>query len=78
MSKNGLRVVIRFSAEANSKGRRCQCTSKQGWNVCRLHGADGGALAGAAHPNYRHGLRSQEMRSTRRLVSLTARFGKAL
>jgi hypothetical protein len=56
MSKNGLRVVIRYSDAANSTGQRCQCPSKQGWDACRLHGAAGGAPRGEAHPNYRHGL----------------------
>ncbi len=44
--------------------------SKQSWNVCRLHGAGGGAPSGSAHPNYRHGLRTKEMQELRRLVSL--------
>ncbi len=43
-----------------------------------MHGAGGGALAGMGHPNFRHGLRSQETQSIRRLVSLLSRAAKEL
>lgn len=62
----------RCVARAKSTGRRCQCPSKQGWNVCRLHGAGGGAPSGEAHPNFRHGLRSKEVRAIRALVRMLA------
>lgn len=34
--------------------------SKQGWNVCRLHGASGGPPSGEAHPNYKPCMRLSE------------------
>jgi hypothetical protein len=68
-----LRNAPRCRATAKSTGQRCQCPSKQGWNVCRLHGAGGGAQSGSAHPNYRHGLRSQELRRIRQLASFLRR-----
>ena len=61
-----LRNAPRCTAMAKRTGRRCRCPSKQGWAVCRLHGAGGGAPSGAAHPNYLHGLRSKEYLSVRR------------
>jgi hypothetical protein len=35
-----------------------------------MHGAGGGAPSGAAHPNFKHGLRTKQMESIRRLASL--------
>ena len=64
-----LRDPPRCSATARSIGQYCQCPSKQGWNVCRLQGAGGGASLGKAHPNDKHGLRTKEMEEMRRLVS---------
>ncbi|WP_425434558.1 phage integrase central domain-containing protein [Litoreibacter janthinus] len=58
---------------AKSTRQRCKCPSKRGWNVCRLHGAEGGAPFGTAHPNYRHGMRTKEMENVRRLTSLLGR-----
>ena len=49
-----LRDAPRCSARAKSTGQRCQCPSKRGWRVCRVHGAGGGAPRGKAHPNYLH------------------------
>ena len=65
-----LRNAPRCAAMAKSTQQRCKCPSKQGWNVCRLHGAGGGAPRGKAHPNYRHGLRTAEMTELRKLISL--------
>jgi hypothetical protein len=64
-----LRDAPRCRATAKRTGRRCMCPSKHGWNVCRLHGAGGGAPGGEAHPNYRHGLRSKEFMEARASVS---------
>lgn len=38
-----------------------------------MHGARGGAKPGKAHPNYKHGERSQEAIELRGLVNLLAR-----
>ena len=61
---------VRCRARAKSTEQRCRNPSKQGWNVCRLHGAGGGAPSGSAHPNYKHGLRTKQMEEIRRLVSV--------
>ncbi len=63
-----LRDAPRCSATAKRTGNRCLCPSKQGWNVCRLHGAGGGAPSGSQHPNYRHGMRTNAARDIRRLA----------
>lgn len=69
-----LRAAPRCTAMAKSTGRRCRCPSKQGWNVCRLHGAGGGAPSGSDHPNYRHGLRTKDMKALSALARLVRRY----
>lgn len=68
-----LRAAPRCAARAKSTGARCQCPAVRGWRVCRVHGAGGGAPSGAAHPNYRHGLRTKETRAMRWAVRLLCR-----
>ncbi len=63
----------RGTALSKRSGFLCKSPAVRGWSVCRMHGAGGGALAGADHPNFRHGLRSQEMQEVRRLASLLSR-----
>jgi hypothetical protein len=63
----------RCTAHSKRTGLLCKSPAVRGWNVCRMHGAGGGALAGVDHPNFRHGLRSQEMQEVRRLASLLSR-----
>jgi hypothetical protein len=64
-----LKNAPKCSATAKSTGKRCRCPSKHGWNVCRLHGAGGGAPPDKAQPNYRHGLRTKDMNELRKLIS---------
>ena len=73
-----LRDAPRCSATAKSTRRRCKCPSKRGWKVCRLHGAGGGAPSGAAHPNYRHGMRTKQMETVRRLTSILGKEARDL
>jgi len=64
-----LRDAPRCTAKAKSTRQRCRNPSKQGWNVCRLHGAEGGAPRGEAHPNYRHGQRTIEAQAYRAFIA---------
>ena len=64
-----LRDAPRCTATAKSTGKRCRNPSKQGWTVCRLHGAGGGAPPGQAHPNYKHGLRSKAFVEQRKTIN---------
>jgi len=64
-----LRDAPRCNATAKSTGQRCRNPSKQGWTVCRLHGAGGGAPRGKAHPNYKHGMRSKEWTDMRKQIN---------
>jgi len=65
-----LQDAPRCHARAKSTGEQCRCPAVRGWGVCRVHGARGGHKAGATHPQWKHGGRSQEVVAVRQLVSL--------
>ena len=71
-STQRLREAPRCTATAKSTGQRCCNPSKQGWTVCRLHGAGGGAPRGKAHPNYKHGMRTREWVEMRKAINRLA------
>jgi len=50
----------RCTAKSKRTGKRCRAPAVQGWKVCRMHGARGGAPEGKRNGNYRHGARSKE------------------
>ena len=50
----------RCRANAKSTGRRCKGPAVNGWTVCRMHGARGGAPSGPANGMWRHGNRTQQ------------------
>ena len=47
-----------------------------GWGVCRVHGARGGARPGKANPAYRHGGRTREMATLRAAMAELVRAGR--
>lgn len=67
----------RCTAMAKSTRQRCRNPSKQNSNVCRLHGAGGGAPRGPKHGNYRHGLRTLEATAIARAVSSICKRSKS-
>lgn len=58
----------RCKAKSKRSGEKCNNAAVTGWNVCRMHGAGGGAPKGKANGNYRHGFSSQESVDARRLL----------
>ena len=62
----------RCDARSKRTGQPCRNPAVKGWNVCRMHGARGGAPRGEAHGNYRHGGRTIEAALFRRIASLLA------
>jgi hypothetical protein len=50
----------RCRAKSKRSGVGCKSPAVTGWNVCRMHGARGGAPPGAKNGNYRTGLHTQE------------------
>lgn len=49
----------RCHAKAKTTGLRCKAPAKRGWQVCRMHGAGGGAPTGPGNGAWVHGDRSQ-------------------
>lgn len=59
----------RCTAKSKRTGDPCQAPAVRGWSVCRMHGAGGGAKAGTTHPNWKHGARSSEAVTLRKVVN---------
>jgi hypothetical protein len=59
----------RCTALSKRSGFLCKNPAVRGWRVCRMHGAGGGQPSGAAHPNYRHGLRTGSWTQERRYIN---------
>ena len=71
----------RCHAKAKTTGNRCKAPARRGWQVCRMHGAGGGAPFGPSNGAWVHGARSIEIVQMRRwAVDLVkeARFLDAL
>ena len=45
----------RCTAKSKRSQKRCQGPAMRGWDVCRMHGAKGGAPEGAGNGNFRNG-----------------------
>ncbi len=66
MTANPMNLVERMQkaprCRAHSKRtrERCRAPAMRGWNVCRFHGAGGGAPKGKRNGAYRHGGYTQE------------------
>lgn len=58
----------RCHAKAKSTGKRCQAPARQGWKVCRMHGAGGGAPTGPGNGAWLHGDRSGAVEQNRRTM----------
>jgi hypothetical protein len=50
----------RCSATSKRTKERCKAPAVRGWNVCRFHGAGGGAPKGRANGSYMHGLYTRQ------------------
>jgi hypothetical protein len=58
----------RCTAKSKRTGRRCKAPAVRGWNVCRFHGARGGAPKGEANGAWKHGYYSAAAKAERFLV----------
>lgn len=58
------------TARSKRTGKRCRAPAVNGWNVCRFHGAGGGAPKGERNGAYRHGLYTEEATAERAEVAL--------
>lgn len=68
----------RCTAKSKRSGNSCQAPAVRGWTVCRMHGAHGGARPGPAHPNWRHGGRSNEAVALRIMVNALGREAREM
>lgn len=68
----------RCNAKSKRTGLPCGSPAVRGWNVCRMHGARGGARPGNAHPNYQHGERSDEATARRRYINALVSVSRKL
>ena len=66
----------RCRAIAKTTRQTCKAPAVNGWAVCRMHGAGGGAPKGKGNGRWRHGGRSFELTETRRLIAELARLGR--
>ena len=64
-------------AKAKTTGKRCNSPTVTGWNVCRMHGAGGGAPTGPANGAWKHGGRSNAVIEMQRMAAGIARLAKA-
>lgn len=58
----------RCTARSKRTGKPCRAPAVRGWQVCRMHGARGGAPEGKRNGNYQHGARSKETIELRKLI----------
>lgn len=68
----------RCRARSKRTGQPCRAPAVRGWNVCRMHGAGGGAPTGPSNGAWRHGARSQDAMTLRREVSDLIRAAREL
>lgn len=68
----------RCDAKSKRTGLPCGSPAVRGWNVCRMHGARGGAQPGSAHPNFQHGERSEKATALRRYINALGRDARQL
>jgi len=68
----------RCTAKSKRTGQRCKAPAVRGWNVCRFHGARGGAPKGKANGAWKHGGYGQEAKAERLVVKLLLRDAASL
>jgi hypothetical protein len=68
----------RCTAKFKRSGKRCKAPAVRGWNVCRFHGARGGAPKGKANGAWQHGCYSQGAKAERFRVKLLLKDATSL
>ncbi len=66
----------RCTAHSKHTGKPCRAPAVRGWNVCRMHGAGGGAPRGSGHGSYKHGGRTREAVEARKMVNALLRLSR--
>ena len=68
----------RCAATSKRTGERCKAPAVRGWNVCRFHGARGGAPKGKANGAWKHGHYSEAAKAERLIVKLLLKDASSL
>ncbi|MFN4129307.1 MAG: hypothetical protein ACK4GC_05775 [Paracoccaceae bacterium] len=68
----------RCTARTKATGCRCNGPAVKGWSVCRMHGARGGAPEGKRNGMWRHGGRTKESETIRKLTQALTGWAKAV
>ncbi len=82
MTANPMNLVERMQKARRCRARskrtreRCRAPAMRGWNVCRFHGAGGGAPKGKRNGAYRHGGYTQEAVAASQYVRAMVRLLK--
>jgi hypothetical protein len=76
MSINPMHATPRCHAQSKRTGEPCRAPAVRGWQVCRMHGARGGAPKGERNGNYRHGARTRETMEAVQLIKSVWRFAR--
>ena len=58
----------RCTAKSKRSQKRCQAPAMRGWDVCRMHGAKGGAPEGSANCNFKNGYSTKEAKGNRQAL----------
>ena len=83
MSDNPMHPVQRLNdaprcrAIAKTTRQRCKAPAVNGWAVCRMHGAGGGAPKGKGNGMWQHGNRSLASTETRHLIAELTRLARS-
>ena len=66
----------RCKAKSKRTGKPYRAPAVQGYRVCRMHGARGGAPTSRQNGNYRYGARTKEAIQAVRYVNLLSRLAR--
>jgi hypothetical protein len=73
-----LQDAPRCTAMAKSTRTTCKAPAVNGWSVCRMHGARGGAPSGPANGRWAGGGRTQELERVRSAVATFVRLTRVV
>jgi hypothetical protein len=73
-----MHLSMRCTAHSKRTGLPCKSPAVKGYNVCRMHGARGGAPKGKANGRYVHGARTTQFKAAMALVKMCAKSAKDL
>ena len=71
-----MRRAKRCHAKSKRSGKHCQAPAVRGHDVCRMHGAGGGAPAGNRNA-LKHGEHAAEARALKQEIQALARMARA-